>query len=59
VPDLVPAAFMEGVMDWWLIYRQPHDLEGLSERIDPSLIASRRLFTEPENNVVFFEIVRA
>jgi SAM-dependent methyltransferase len=59
VPDLVPAAFMEGVMDWWLIYRQPHDLEGLSERIDPSLIASRHLFMEPENNVVFFEIVRA
>lgn len=58
VPDLVPAAFMEGVMDWWLVYRQPHDLESLSEGIEPSLIASRRLFMEPENNVVFLEIVR-
>jgi SAM-dependent methyltransferase len=59
VPDLVPAAFMEGVMDWWLVYRQPCDLEALSAGIDPSIIASRRLFTEPENNVVFLEIVRA
>jgi hypothetical protein len=59
VPDLIPAAFMEGVMDWWLVYRQPRDLEALSERIDPSMIASQRLFAEPENNVVFLEVVRA
>jgi SAM-dependent methyltransferase len=58
VPDLAPSAFMEGVMDWWLVYRRPRDLEALSEGLDPSMISSRRLFTEPENNVAFLEIVR-
>ena len=59
IPDLVPSGFMEAVMDWWLVYRQPAQLEALSEGIDRSMIASRRLFTEPQNNVVFLEVVRS
>lgn len=59
VPDLLPTAYMEAVMDWWLVYRRPARLDGLLEGIDRSMIASHRLFMEPENNVVFLEIVRS
>jgi SAM-dependent methyltransferase len=58
-PGIWTAAFMEAVMDWWLIYRSEEQLEALSDRIDPAKIASSRTFVEPEKNVVFLELVRA
>jgi extracellular factor (EF) 3-hydroxypalmitic acid methyl ester biosynthesis protein len=59
VPGLAGSGFMEAAMDWWLIYRAPSQLEDLVAGVDKSMIASHRLFLEPENNVVFLEIIRA
>jgi len=59
VEDIPFAGYMEAIMDWWLIYRSEDRLGALGDRIDPSKIASRRTFVEPEKNVAFLEIVRA
>ena len=58
-PDIWTAAYMEAIMDWWLIYRNEDQISSLADRIDPRRIASRRTFGEPEKNVVFLELVRA
>ncbi len=52
------AAYLEAVMDWWLIYRSREELLALGDNIDSSRIASRRVFVEPENNVAILELVR-
>jgi SAM-dependent methyltransferase len=58
-PEIWTAAFMEAIMDWWLIYRSEDQLRSLAHGIDPAKIASCRTFAEPEKNVVFLEVVRA
>jgi hypothetical protein len=59
MPDIWTAAYMEAVMDWWLIYRSEDQLGSLTDRIDPAKIASSRTFVEPAKNVAFLEVVRA
>jgi SAM-dependent methyltransferase len=59
LPDIWTVAFMEAVMDWWLIYRSEKQLEALADAVDPAKIASCRTFVEAENNVGFLELVRA
>ena len=59
LPDIWTAAYMEAVMDWWLIYRSQDQLGSLADAVDPAKIASRRVFVEPANNVAFLEVVKA
>jgi len=58
VEDLWSTAYMEAVMDWWLIYRSEDRLRRLAEGLDDAKVAARRVFREPENNVAFLEVVR-
>lgn len=53
------SAYMEAVMDWWLVYRSASELENLAGCLDASKIQSQRVFLEPAENVAFLEIVRA
>jgi hypothetical protein len=59
VEDLWSTAYMEAVMDWWLVYRSEERLTRLAEGLDPAKVASQRLFREPADHVAFLEIVRA
>lgn len=58
VQDLWSTAYMEAVMDWWLIYRSEDRLLRLAEGLDEARVASRRVFREAENHVAFLEVVR-
>ena len=58
VEDLWSTAYMEAVMDWWLVYRSEERLTRLAEALDPTKVASQRLFREPAGHVAFLEIVR-
>jgi len=57
-PDSTDVGYMEAFMDWWMIYRDEAELEGVAATIDPAAIADLRLYREPGGNVVFLEIVK-
>jgi extracellular factor (EF) 3-hydroxypalmitic acid methyl ester biosynthesis protein len=59
VSGLWTTGYMEAVMDWWLVYRSTAELEALAGRIEPSTVASQRVFLEPVENVAFLELVKA
>ena len=59
VEDLWSTAYMEAVLDWWLVYRSEDRLSRLAEGLDPAKVASQRVFREPADNVAFLEVVRA
>lgn len=58
LPDIPDAGYMEAIMDWWLVYRTPEQLESVADSIPPNEIASKRTFSDPLGNIVFLEIVR-
>lgn len=63
VPNFAPgtfgAAYMEAFMDWWLIYRDENAFESLVEGLPAGMFSGARTFREPENQIVFLEVVRA
>jgi extracellular factor (EF) 3-hydroxypalmitic acid methyl ester biosynthesis protein len=58
VPSVPDRAYMEAMMDWWLVYRSPEEVESLDAEIDPAEIAGKRVFLEAEENIVFLELQR-
>jgi extracellular factor (EF) 3-hydroxypalmitic acid methyl ester biosynthesis protein len=59
VENLWSSAYMEAVMDWWLVYRSEEHLHSMAEYVDPAKVASRRMFFEPARNVAILELVRS
>ena len=57
-PDMVDIGYMDAFMDWRLIYRDEAQLVSLTEGINPSELFSRRVFREPNDCIVFCELVR-
>lgn len=57
-PDIADRAYMEALMDWWLIYRDEAEMMSLADALPADEIARKRVFTEHEDNVVFLEVVR-
>jgi extracellular factor (EF) 3-hydroxypalmitic acid methyl ester biosynthesis protein len=58
VPSLGDIAYMEAVMDWWMIYRSPAQLHALVETALGPEAADIRTFTDVLGNVAFAEIRR-
>lgn len=57
-PEIEDRAYMEAFMDWWLIYRDETEMMSLADALPADEIASKRVFTEHEDNIVFLEVVR-
>jgi len=58
VPGVPDRAYMEAMMDWWLLYRSPEEMATLDEEINPAEIACKRVFLEAEENIAFLELKR-
>lgn len=55
MPDLPDSAYMEAMMDWWLIYRSDDDMR----RLAPPGAAGIRLFHDPDHAIVFMDLLAA
>ncbi len=53
------AAFMEAMMDWWLILRSAGELAQVTELIASSTIAEQRSFSGVDGTVVYLELRRS
>jgi SAM-dependent methyltransferase len=58
VPNVADRAYMEAMMDWWLIYRSPEEIKALDAEINTAEISGKRVFLEAEENIVFLELQR-
>jgi SAM-dependent methyltransferase len=51
-------AYMEAFMDWWLIYREEHEVQEWLQDIPRSELAAHRLFRDEVGNLIYLEAVR-
>jgi hypothetical protein len=58
-PELGDAAFMEAVMDWWLIYRGDDEVAAFAAEVPAAQVATRRVFRDSVGVVAYLEIERA
>lgn len=58
-PSLRDIGYLEGLMDWQLIYRGDDELLRLASGIRESEVSAMRLFTEEHGNTTFLDVVRA
>lgn len=52
------VGYLEAFMDWWLIYRDEEQMGVLSLDIDPTQLASTKMFRDKERNVIYLELTR-
>ncbi len=52
------VGYMEAFMDWWLVYRDEAQMQGMLRGIDPKEIASQQMFRDSENCVIYMVITR-
>jgi extracellular factor (EF) 3-hydroxypalmitic acid methyl ester biosynthesis protein len=57
-PYPLETGYVEAFMNWWLIYRDEEQVEGLASEIDPSQIARREMFRDSTRNVIYFGLTR-
>jgi hypothetical protein len=57
-PDNPGPGYLEAFMDWQLVYRDEQQMENLARRIPGAAIASRSVFRDPYQNVVYLELTR-
>jgi len=46
-------------MDWWLIYRAEVDMQSLLDQISTAELGKVRLYRDPDEQILFLEVVRA
>lgn len=56
LPEVPDVGYMESLMDWWLIYRNQEEMDGLIKKIPNEQIAYKKTFTDPDENIAFLEI---
>jgi extracellular factor (EF) 3-hydroxypalmitic acid methyl ester biosynthesis protein len=59
VPNHAEVGYMETFMQWYLIYRNEHELAAVADEIPSSEIAIKRTFVEENGNILFLEITKA
>ena len=52
------VGYMEAVMDWWLIYRSPEQVEAFRSALPQEAVESAEVFLDPTGNVAFLEVVK-
>jgi len=57
--SLIDGAFMEAVMDWWLIYRTDEEMRQLAQGIPENEIRELQVFKEQRGVISFLDIARA
>jgi SAM-dependent methyltransferase len=58
LPDIPACAYMEAVMDWWLIYRTPEQMADMGQQILAASDVQYRVFTDDIRHIVYLEIRR-
>jgi extracellular factor (EF) 3-hydroxypalmitic acid methyl ester biosynthesis protein len=56
--NIEDQAYLESVMDWWLLYRTPDQIQAFLGGCPASELAGTRLFMEPNRNIAFLEASR-
>lgn len=56
LPNNPTIAYMEAVMDWWLIYRDKKQMQDLLEEIPQASINNVDIFVEQNEVIIFMEI---
>ena len=51
-------AYMEAFMDWWLIYRDEHEVAEWLQDVPRNELARHRLFRDDPGNIIYLESVR-
>jgi extracellular factor (EF) 3-hydroxypalmitic acid methyl ester biosynthesis protein len=59
LPNILDLGYMEGVMDWQLIYRDDAQMRGLLGEIDTREIAATEQFHDPLGNITFLTVTKA
>lgn len=57
-PRLIDIAYMEAVMDWWLIYRTPEALRSIAESAAGSQNGTWTTYEDTLGNVAYAEFIR-
>ena len=58
LPELSACAYMEAVMDWWLIYRTPEQMAEMGNQVAAMSNVRTRIFTDDLQQIVYLEIRR-
>lgn len=59
LPNIFDLGYMEGVMDWQLIYRDDAEMRSLLGEIDTREIAAVNQFHDPLGNITFLTVTKA
>ncbi len=57
LPDIPDVGYMEGLMDWWLVYRSDEQMMDLASETQEG-ISKKTIFHDPDDNIVFLELCR-
>ncbi len=57
LPDSDFKAYMEAFMDWWLLYRDEHEVAEWLQDVPRNELARQRLFRDDPGNIIYLEAV--
>ena len=57
-PSLIDTAYMEAIMDWWLLYRNEDDLDGLVADLATTEAATKDVFCDPLGAVTYLRVMK-
>lgn len=58
LPAIADIGYMEAYMDWFLIYRDRHDMMQLTNLIDQAELDDIRVWVEEHQNIVFLSVTK-